>query len=46
MMLSYWEHYDKKNSGKKTTEGFGPYLDLLKNWKIGILGQLRGLTQQ
>ena len=36
----------KKNSGKKNTEGFGPYLDLLKNWKMRILGQLRGLTEQ
>ena len=23
----------------------GPYLDLLKNWKIGILGQIKRLTQ-
>ena len=35
----------KKTPAKKNTEGFGPYLDLLKNWKIEVLGQMRGLTQ-
>ena len=34
------------SSNTKNTEGFGPYLDLLKTWNIGILGQMRGFPHK